>query len=95
MKHTIPETAFPFKEGLYINEYTIPFGKTEKTIWELFAAEGYCFYDLQIPENYDEDGNLLPEDQLVHYKYSKMPKDEEYVTNNIFPVPCTSDTDIV
>ena len=87
----IPETAFLYKEGLYINEYTLSVGKHTWTVWELFAADGYCFYDLQIPENYDDDGNLRPVAERTHYKYSKMPKDEEYVKNNIFAIPCTED----
>ena len=82
----IPETAFLCKEGLYINEYDRTMGSLTWTVWELFADSGYCFYDLQIPENYDEEGNLKPLNQRVFYTYSKMPKDEQYVTDNIVVV---------
>lgn len=95
MARTIPENAFLYKEGLYINEYTLSVSGKTWTIWELFSAKGYCFYDLQIPENYNEEGELLPEENRVHYQYTKMPKDEEYVTNNIFTVLCTNDIEIV
>lgn len=84
--NTIPEAAFLYKEGLYINEYEASMGSLRWTVWELFAADGYCFYDLQIPENYDEKGNLKPANERMYYTYSIMRKDEQYVTNNIIPV---------
>lgn len=87
MTRTIPSHAFPYKEGLYINEYTLSAGGRTWTVWELFASHGYCFYDLQIPENYDDSGSLRPENERVYYTYAKMHKDEAYVTNNIIPVP--------
>lgn len=82
----IPETAFLYKEGLYINEYERTMGSLAWTIWELFADEGYCFYDLQIPENYDDESKLKPVNERVYYTYKIMPKDEQYVTDNIIPV---------
>ena len=56
----IPSTAFLYKEGLYIDEVPVTAGKLNWVMWHLYSAEGYCFYDLQIPENYDEKGNLKP-----------------------------------
>lgn len=83
----IPSTAFLYKEGLYIDEQTVTAGDLTWVMWHLYASEGYCFYDLQIPENYDDKGNLKPENERVYYTYSIMRKDEKYVTENIVSVP--------
>lgn len=82
----IPEKAFLYKEGLYINEYEQTVGSLTWTIWELFADEGYCFYDLQIPENYDEEGELKPANERVYHTYGIIRKDEQYVKANTIPV---------
>lgn len=64
--HDIPEGSIEVQTGLWwsyqpftFNGNTIPYG-------ELFAAEGYCFYDLNRAENYDEEGNLLPAANLIY-----------------------------
>lgn len=87
MTKPIPKSAFLFKEGLYINEYDKSVGKMAWTVWELYSAEGYQFYDLTQPENYDEEGNLVPENERVYAQYMIMRKDEKYVTENIISVP--------
>ena len=91
MTTTIPENAFLFKEGLYIVETNITVAGRPLVKWELYAANGYHFYDLEIPENYDEDGKLRPENERVYYDYSIMPKNEEYVRENIISVPIEED----
>lgn len=95
MSIIIPEDAFLIKTGLYCYEYTVTVGNITRVIWRLYSAEGYCFYDLQQPENYDEEGNLLPADQLVYAQFMSMPKDEEYVENNIISVPVQPGYEIV
>ena len=87
MARVIPEGATLIKEGLYVYEYESTLGSSTITIWELYSADGYCFYDLEIPENYDEEGNLKPANERVYYQYSIMRKDEDYVANNIISVP--------
>ena len=83
----IPSTAFLYKEGLYIDEQTVTAGDLTWVMWHLYASEGYCFYDLQIPENYDEKGNLKPASERVYYTYSIMRRDRDYVSKNIVTVP--------
>lgn len=87
MTRVIPEEAFLYKEGLYIHERNVTAGSLSWTVWELYSADGWCFYDLQQPENYDEEGNLLPAEDLVYSQYMTMRKNEDYVTNNIISVP--------
>lgn len=65
----IPEGSIEIQEGLYLYEYTKTIGSTEYTFKELYSAEGYCFYQLSQPENYDEDGNLKPANERVYAQY--------------------------
>lgn len=65
----IPEGSVEIQEGLYLYEYTKTIGSTEYTFKELYSAEGYCFYQLSQPENYDEDGNLKPANERVYAQY--------------------------
>lgn len=91
----IPEGAFLYKEGLYIKEFEASMGSLTWTVWELYSADGWCFYDLEQPENYDEEGNLLPAEDRVYAQYRTMRKNEEYVTNNIISVPVQDGYEIV
>lgn len=65
------------KEGLYLNAYNATFGKLTYTVWELTSADGWCFYDMAQPENFDEDGRLLPPENRVYAQYMKMRADEK------------------
>lgn len=91
----IPEDAFNYKEGLYIAQKEMSAGALNWTVWELFSDTGWCFYDLTQPENYDDSGNLLPENQRQYARYCIMRKNEEYVTKNIICVPIKSDYEII
>ena len=87
---TIPNGAFLYKEGLYVYEYTSTMGSLSITIWELYSADGWCFYDLTQSENYVDGivgGELVPENERVYAQYMTMRKDEAYVTDNIISVP--------
>jgi hypothetical protein len=89
MSKVIPNDAFLIKEGLYVHERTITLGSLTRTAWDLYSAEGWCFYDLQQAENYVDGiigGELVPEDERVYAQFATMPKDEAYVTNNIISV---------
>ena len=93
--YTIPDGAFLYKEGLYVYEYESNVGNLKFMSWDLYSAEGYCFYDLQQPENYDENGNLLPAEKRVYALFATMRKDEEYVSNNIISVPVEEGTETI
>lgn len=83
MVRTIPINSTVFKDGLRVVESYVTVGTRFVFKWELYAENGKCFYDLEIPENYDEEGNLRPENERVYYRYMIMPKNEEYVSKNI------------
>ena len=89
---TMPYGAFLYKEGLYIYEKQMNVGSMSWTIWELYSAYGWHFYDLTQPENYIDGvvgGELVPENDRVYSQYMIMRKDEQYVTDNIIPMPIT------
>lgn len=98
MTRTIPEGAFLYKEGLYIVETPLALNGIAITRWELYSAEGWCFYDSEQAENYVDGivgGELLPENQRIYAQYMVMRKDEAYVTNNIISVPVQEGFEIV
>lgn len=89
MERVIPSGATLIKEGLYLHERTVKIGTRTIIAWDLYSAEGWCFYDLQQAENYVDGnvgGELVPENERIYAQYATMPKDEEYVTNNIISV---------
>lgn len=95
MQREIPENAFLYKEGLYIVESEVTVGTIHYTKWELYSAPGWCFYDLQIPENFDEEGNLRPPMERMYAQYRIMRKDEAYVDDYIVCVPVEEGFEIV
>ena len=63
----IPFGSIEVQVGLYAYAKTLRFGGVERRYYDLYSAEGYCFY---LPENsLDEDGDLLPENGRVNYQY--------------------------
>ena len=64
----IPEAADEIQPGLWAIPKTTSLGGLVLTTYELYSAEGYCFY---IPaNNMDENGDLLPENQRTYYIYA-------------------------
>jgi hypothetical protein len=63
----IPFGSIEVQVGLYAYAKTLTFGGVERRYYDLYSAEGYCFY---LPENnLDEDGDLFPENERVYYQY--------------------------
>jgi hypothetical protein len=85
----IPSEAFLIKEGLYVHETSFTALGETHYLWELYSAEGYCFYDRVL--YLDENGNLLPENEIRYSRYASMPKDENRVMNDIISVPIQPD----
>lgn len=66
----IPEAAVEVQPGLWWHYHPFTFNGNVIPYGELYATEGYCFYDLMVPENFDEDGNLKPAGELLYAIYS-------------------------
>jgi hypothetical protein len=75
----IPYTAIEVQEGLYFN-------KLAKKGCELFAKDGYHFYDIQNTNNYDEDGNLRLEEDIYCTYMTCLCETAEQVNGHIVSV---------
>ena len=62
----IPEGSIEIQTGLYARLHTYTVGGVTRSRYNLYSAEGYCFYQLSQPENYDEEGNLKPPAERVY-----------------------------
>lgn len=62
----IPEGSVEIQTGLYAQERSVTIGETTYIGYNLFSVEGYCFYWLSDPENYDEEGNLKPANERAY-----------------------------
>lgn len=66
----IPAGSVEIQTGLwaYLNSFTV--GSTTYSNYWIYSSEGYCFWEVAQPENYDEDGNLLPLEDRVFATYA-------------------------
>lgn len=64
----IPETAIEIQPGLWGNLRTTTMGNLSMTKYDLYSAEGYCFY--LVDNSVDGEGNPLPADQRTYYIYA-------------------------
>ena len=73
MAREIPEGSVEIQVGLwaYLRQYTI--GGEPRQRYILYSAEGYCFWEVSQPENYDEEGNLKPLEERVFAQYASLP----------------------
>ena len=51
----IPEGSIEIQTCLYAHQHTYTVGGNVRTRYNLYSAEGYCFYSLNVPENF---GNI-------------------------------------
>lgn len=67
----IPEGSVEIQTGLWAAENHYTFNGQPRMRYDLYSSEGYCFWEVQQPENYDEEGNLLPLEQRVFAQYAR------------------------
>lgn len=92
----IPETAIEVQTGLWWDYTPFTYGSTTIHRGNLYASEGYCFYDIGVPENLDEEGNLVPpEDRLYAVYGTCIGATAEEVTAGIFSVPYQEGYEVV
>lgn len=72
MIREIPAGSVEIQTGLYVYDSTIVIAGNTYPKRQLYSAEGYCFYDVEQPENYDEEGNLKPAEERVYAQYSGL-----------------------
>lgn len=69
----IPTDAVEIQKGLFWHIITKKVGDKFLAFGHLHSAQGYCFYQTTQAENYDEEGNLLPEEQLCYAIFASVP----------------------
>lgn len=69
----IPKNSVEIQTGLLAHLNTFIFNGQERHNYRLYSAEGYCFWEVDQPENYDEEGNLLPIENRVFATFAVVP----------------------
>lgn len=59
--NTIPEGSIEIQKGLWLYSYKKTISGKEYTFRQLFAEEGYCFYD-----------NTLAEEERIYYRWVSL-----------------------
>ena len=68
----IPTNAIKIQEGLYLLETPFKVLGVEYIRREVYSADGYHFWERTQPENYDEEGNLLPLEERQFSEYASL-----------------------
>lgn len=72
MLQVIPEGSVEIQTGLWLHEQERIIGGNTYILRKLYSAEGYCFWQVSQPENYDEEGNLKPESERVYAQHAVL-----------------------
>lgn len=92
----IPEGSIEIQTGLWAHLKSFTVSGTTYAFYNLYSAEGYCFWDDMTPENYDEEGNLLPMEQRLFAQYASTPFTTiEELNQHFFSVPVQDGYEIV
>lgn len=84
----IPEGSVEVQTGLYWHRYSKVILGTLHWFGELYSSEGYVFYDRNQPENYDDEDNLLPANELVYATFMTcVYNTTDEINANIISVP--------
>lgn len=68
----IPMNAIEIQEGLYLLETPFTVLGVEYIRRELYSADGYHFWERTQPENYNEEGELLPIEERQFSEYARL-----------------------
>lgn len=92
----IPEGSVEAQTGLwaYLDVFTM--NGVTYSYYNIYSSEGYCFYNVDQPENYDEEGNLKPAEQRVYATYcSTVCKTIDEVNAHFVSVPYQEGYEVV
>lgn len=70
MVRQIPLGSVEIQNGLWAYLHTFKVGGVTRSYYKLYSAEGYCFYYVDQPENYDEEGKLKAPTERVYAQFS-------------------------
>jgi hypothetical protein len=92
----IPEGSTEIQTGLGAAKNHYTFNGQPRMRYDLYSAEGYCFWEVENDENYDEYGELLPLEQRIFAQYARTPYTSIDVLNeNFISVPVQDGYEIV
>lgn len=84
----IPEGSIEIQTGLWAHNRQFTFDGIFYSVYDLYSAEGYCFWEVNQPENYDEEGNLKPPVERVYSRIAYTPYETiEELNENFISVP--------
>lgn len=69
MYREIPEGSVEAQPGLWGYLMPLEYNGEDRSHYNIYSSEGYCFYNVQQPENYDEEGKLKPAEERVYATY--------------------------
>ena len=95
MIRPIPMDSVEIQNGLWAHLHTFTVGGITRSYYELYSAEGYCFYYLDQPENYDAEGNLKQPAERVYAQYCTCMYPFEEINQHYVSVPVEEGYEIV
>lgn len=69
----IPEGSVEVQTGLWAYPKEFIYNGIDRSHYNVYSSEGYCFWEVSQPENYDEEGNLKPLEERVFAQYAVTP----------------------
>lgn len=67
----IPNDAVEIQTGLWASVHSFTASGKTYSFYDIYSSEGYCFWEVQQPENYSERGMLLPLEQREYVTYMR------------------------
>lgn len=88
----IPVGSIEIQEGLWAELRTFMIGGVSHSRYNVFSSEGYCFWEKSQPENYNENGELLPVAERFYSQFAITPFTTiEQINESFVSVPVEKD----
>ena len=91
----IPEGSVKVQDGLWAYLHSFVLGHSTHSYYKLYSEEGYCFYQVDNPENYDEEGNLKEPTERVYAQFCTCLYPLEEINQHYVSVPIEEGYEIV
>jgi hypothetical protein len=95
MVRQIPLGSIEIQVGLWAYLHSFTVGGVTRSYYKLYSAEGYCFYYVDQPENYDEEGKLKAPTERVYAQYCTCMYPFEEINQHYVSVPVEDGYEIV
>ena len=66
MEYTIPKGSVEVQTGLWAYLKPFIYNGVDRSHYNIYSGDGYCFWNVKQPENYYEDGTLKPSSERVY-----------------------------